>query len=234
MNELWQGIIRALELLVRFDPEVMAITFRSLGISTSACIIATLVCLPLGSLIHFTGFKGKRLLVSIIQTFYSLPTVLVGLLVFIMFSRAGPLGELGLMFTPTLMVIGQALLVIPLMLGLIISALSSLDKTVADTAFSLGASRFQAGILALKEARYAVITSVIMGFGRAISEVGLAMMVGGNIRGFTRTLTTAISLETSKGDIELSLALGFILLIISLVINIALSRLQQVRTSAAH
>jgi len=234
MSELWQGILRALELLVTFDPEVMAVTFRSLGISVTACTISALVCLPLGSLIHFTSFKGKHLLVSIIQTFYSLPTVLVGLLVFILFSRAGPFGDLGLMFTPTLMVIGQALLVIPLMLGLIISALASLDKTVADTAFSLGASRFQAGILALKEARYAVVTAVIMGFGRAISEVGLAMMVGGNIRGFTRILTTAISLETSKGDIELSLALGFILLIISLVINVVLGRLQQVRSSAAH
>ncbi|MDD3265126.1 MAG: ABC transporter permease [Dehalococcoidales bacterium] len=233
MGELWQGIIRALELIVTFDPEVMAITFRSLGISTSACLIATLICLPLGSLIHFTNFKGKNLLVSLIQTFYSLPTVLVGLLVFILFSRAGPFGNLNLMFTPALMIIGQSLLVMPLMLGLIISALVSLDKTVADTAFSLGASRFQAGLLSLKEARYAVITSVIMGFGRAISEVGLAMMVGGNIRGFTRILTTAISLETSKGDIELSLALGFILLLISLAINVILSQLQRVEKSAA-
>jgi len=234
MSELWHGILRALELIVTFDSEVTAITFRSLGISTSACLIATLVCLPLGSLIHFTNFRGKNLLISIIQTFYSLPTVLVGLLVFILFSRAGPLGGLSLMFTPALMIIGQALLVIPLMLGLIISALVSLEKTIADTAFSLGASRYQAGLLALKEARYAVITSVIMGFGRAISEVGLAMMVGGNIRGFTRTLTTAISLETSKGDLEFSLALGFILLIISLAINVVLSQLQRVEKSAAH
>lgn len=234
MNELWQGIARALELVVTLDQEVMAITLRSVVISASACAIATLICLPLGALIHFSSFAGKRLLVSLIQTFYSLPTVLVGLLVFILFSRAGPFGEMGLMFTPTLMVIGQAVLVIPLMLGLVITALASLDKTVADTAFSLGASRLQAGILSLKEARYAVVTAVIMGFGRAISEVGLALMIGGNIRGFTRILTTAISLETSKGDIELSLALGFILLIISLVINIALGRLQQVRSVAGH
>jgi tungstate transport system permease protein len=233
MGELWQGILRALELIVTFNPEVMAITFRSLGVSISACVIATLVCLPLGSLIHFTSFKGKNLLVSIIQSLYSLPTVLVGLLVFILFSRAGPFGSMGLMFTPTLMVVGQAVLVIPLMLGLIISALVSQEKTIADTAFSLGASRYQASLLALKETRYAVITSVIMGFGRAISEVGLAMMVGGNIRGFTRILTTAISLETSKGDIELSLALGFILLIISLFINVALGQLQKVEKSAA-
>lgn len=234
MSELWQGVLKAVELLVSLDREVIQITSRALSISTTACAASALICLPLGSIIHFASFRGKRLLISTIQTFYSLPTVLVGLLVFVMFSQAGPFGSLGLMFTPTLMVIGQTILVIPLMLGLIISALASLDKTVADTAFSLGASRFQAGILALREARYAVITAIIMGFGRAISEVGLAMMVGGNIRGFTRTLTTAISLETSKGDIELSLALGFVLLVISLVINIALNRLQQVKTSASH
>ncbi len=234
MEELWQGVLKAVELLISFDSEVIAITSRSLGISASACLLATLICLPLGSIIHFTAFKGKRLLISTIQTFYSLPTVLVGLFVFVLFSQAGPFGGLGLMFTPVLMIIGQTFLVIPLMLGLIISALASLDKTVADTAFSLGASRFQAGMLALREARYAVMTAIIMGFGRAISEVGLALMVGGNIRGFTRTLTTAISLETSKGDIELSLALGFILLIIALAINIALNRLQQVKSHASH
>jgi tungstate transport system permease protein len=136
------------------------------------------------------------------------------------------LGDLSLMFTPTVMVIGQVILVMPLMLGLVISALSGVDKVIPETAVSLGASRLQAAVVTLREARYAVLTAVIMGFGRALSEVGLAMMVGGNIRGFTRTLTTAISLETSKGEIELSLALGIILLLIALTINITLNRLQ--------
>jgi len=162
----------------------------------------------------------------VIQTLYSLPTVVVGLFVFVLFSRAGPLGDLGLMFTPTVMVIGQVFLITPLMLGLVISALSGVDKAVSETAISLGASRLQMGLITLREAKYAVLTAVIMGFGRALSEVGLAMMAGGNIRGFTRTLTTAISLETSKGDIELSLALGIILLLIALAVNIALNRLQ--------
>jgi len=164
--------------------------------------------------------------VSVIQTLFSLPTVVVGLLVFVLFSRAGPLGDLSLLFTPTVMVIGQVILVMPLMLGLVISALSGIDKVIPETAISLGASRLQMAIITLREARYAVLTAVIMGFGRALSEVGLALMVGGNIRGFTRTLTTAISLETSKGEIELSIALGIILLLIALAINITLNRLQ--------
>jgi tungstate transport system permease protein len=125
------------------------------------------------------------------------------------------------------MVIGQVFLVMPVMLGLTISALSGVDKAITETALSLGASRFQAAIITLKHARFAVLTAVMMGFGRAVSEVGLALMVGGNIKGFTRTLTTAISLETSKGDIELALALGMVLIFIALVINIALNRLQQ-------
>ena len=195
-------------------------------ISSTSCSLTTAFAIPLGSLIHFAHFRGKRGLVSVIQTLYSLPTVVVGLLVFVLFSRAGPLGGLHLLFTPTAMVIGQVILVMPLMLGLVISALSGVDKAVPETAVSLGASRLQMGIITLREAKYAVLTAVIMGFGRAFSEVGLAMMAGGNIRGFTRTLTTAISLETSRGDIELSLALGIILLLVALAINITVNRLQ--------
>lgn len=227
MTELWQGLVRAIGLLVSLDPEVLEITGRSLAISSAACVIATFISLPLGSIIHFNRFPGKRGLISLIQTLFSLPTVVVGLLVFVLFSRAGPLGGLDLVFTPALMVIGQVVLVTPLMLGLIISALSGVDKAIPETAVSLGASRFQTGIITLREARFAVLGAVIMGFGRAISEVGLALMVGGNISGFTRVLTTAVALETSKGDIELSIALGIILLFIALVINVALNRLQQ-------
>jgi len=227
LTELWQGIVKAAQLIASLDPEVLAITGRSLAISATSCSIATLVSLPLGSLIHFSHFTGKRALISVIQTLFSVPTVAVGLFIFVLFSQAGPLGGLNLMFTPMLMVVGQAILVTPLILGLIISALSGVDKVIPETAISLGASRFQASTITLKEARYAVIAAVIMGFGRAISEIGLALMVGGNIRGFTRTLTTAISLETSKGDIELSIALGIILLLIALVINVVLNRLQQ-------
>jgi len=226
LEELREGLIKAFHLIASLDPEVVEITRRSLAISATSCSLTTAFAIPLGSLIHFAHFRGKRGLISVIQTLYSLPTVVVGLLVFVLFSRAGPLGGLHLMFTPTVMVIGQVILVTPLMLGLVVSALSGVDKAVPETAVSLGASRLQMGLITLREARYAVLTAVIMGFGRAFSEVGLAMMAGGNIRGFTRTLTTAISLETSKGDIELSLALGIILLLIALAINITVNRLQ--------
>ena len=227
MAELWQGFVKAIELIVTLDPEVMEIAGRSLRISVTSALLASLICVPLGSLIHFHRFPGKRILVNLIQTFFSVPTVAVGLFVFVLFSRAGPLGGLELMFTPTVMVVGQIILVTPILLGLTISAVSGVDKAILDTAQSLGASGSQVEIVVLKEARFAVMAAVIMGFGRAISEVGIALMVGGNIRGFTRVITTAISIETSRGDLELSIALGIILISIALVINIILNIIQQ-------
>ncbi len=226
MAELWQGLMKAIELIVTLDPEVLEITVRSLVISAASCAITALICLPLGSLIHFNRFRGKRSLINVIQTLYSVPTVAVGLFVFLLISRAGPLGGLGLMFTPAAMVLGQVLLLVPVVLGLVISALSGVDKAVPETAVALGASKIQVTALTMMEARFAILTAIIMGFGRAISELGLSLMVGGNIRGFTRTITTAISLETSKGDIELSLALGIILICVAMVINFLLNRLQ--------
>jgi tungstate transport system permease protein len=227
MDEIWQGLVKAIQLIISFDPEVMKIAGLSLRISVTATLLAAVICLPLGSIIHFNRFIGKRTLINLIQTFYSIPTVVVGLFVFVLFSRAGPLGGLNLLHTPTVMVIGQMILITPVLLGLTISALSGVDKTIIDTAHSLGASGFQTMVLVLREARFATMAAVTLAFGRAISEVGLAIMVGGNIRGFTRVLTTAISLETSKGDLELSFALGIILIVIALVINIVLNRIQQ-------
>ena len=227
MVEIWHGLIKALELIVSLDPELMEIAGRSLQISVTSALLASLICVPLGSLIQFHHFRGKRILINLIQTFFSIPTVAVGLFVFVLFSRAGPLGGLNLLFTPTVMVLGQMILITPILLGLTISAVSGVDKTILDTAQSLGASGFQTAIVVLREARFAVMAAIIMGFGRAISEVGIALMVGGNIRGFTRVITTAISLETSKGDLELSIALGIILISIALVINIILNRIQQ-------
>jgi len=227
LTEIWDGLTRAMELLISFDTEVIQIVGRSLCISGTACLLSSLICLPLGSLIHFHHFRGKRVLVNIIQTLFSLPTVVVGLFVLVLFSRAGPLGGLNILFTPIVMVIAQMILITPLLLGLTISALSGVSKEIVETATSLGASGFQTTRLVLREARYAVLSAVIMGFSRAISEVGAAMMVGGNIRGFTRVITTTISLEASKGELELAIALGIILLFLALVINIALNRLQQ-------
>ena len=227
MGELWDGLVTALKLIVTFDPEVMEIAGRSLAIAATSSTLAALICLPLAAVIHFNKFPGKRVLISIIQTLFSVPTVAIGLFVFVLFSSAGPLGGLDIMFTPAVMVIGQIILISPIMLGLTISALSGIDKSIPDTAVSLGASGFQTAVITLKEARFAVLAGLIMGFGRAISEVGLSLMVGGNIAGFTRTMTTAISLETSKGELELALALGIILIVIALLINIVLNRVQQ-------
>lgn len=227
MDAIWQGLQKAIELILSLDPDVVEISWRSLSISATASLIAAAIALPLGSLIFHSNFRGKRFLISFINTLFSLPTVLVGLLVFMLFSRAGPLGELGLLFTPTIMVIGQALLVTPLMLGLVISAHSGIDRQAKETAIAMGASRLQMGVMMIKEGRFAIFTAFILGFGRAISEVGLALMVGGNINGYTRVLTTAISLETGRGDIELAIALGIILLSISLFINFGLGWLQQ-------
>ena len=227
MTEIWHGLTRAIELIVSLDPEVMEIAGRSLMISLTSALLASLICIPLASLIHFRRFLGKRIVTNLIQTFYSIPTVAVGLFVFVLLSRAGPLGGFSLLFTPTAIVLGQMILITPILLGLTISAVSGVDNAILDTARSLGASSYQTAIVVLREARFAVMAAVIMGFGRAISEVGISLMVGGNIRGFTRVITTAISLETSKGEFELSIALGIILLLIALVINILLNRLQQ-------
>ena len=207
----------------------MEITWRSLRLSAASTLLATIVCIPLGGLIAFRSFRGKRLLLNLIQTLYSLPTVCVGLFVYAFITSDAPLGFLGIVFTPAAIVIGQAILICPIMIGLTISALSGVDKNIKDTTLSLGASQSQAIWAIVKEARFAMGAALILGFGRAISEVGVAMMLGGNIRGFTRTLTTAIALEYSKGEFELSLALGIILLCVALVMAVTVNLVQQKR-----
>ncbi|MFH0846891.1 MAG: ABC transporter permease [Chloroflexota bacterium] len=227
MGAIWRGLVQAIELIVRLDPEVVEISWRSLRISATATLIGAALCIPMGSIIHFNRFRGKAALVNLIQTLYSVPTVVIGLLVYIFFSHAGPFGAIDLLFSPTIMIIGEVLLIIPLLTGLIVSALSGVDRAITDTALGLGASRLQMVVTVIKEARFGVMATVILGFGRAISEVGLALMVGGNIYGYTRVLTTAISLEVGKGNIELSIALGIILLLIALIVNIILNRIQR-------
>jgi tungstate transport system permease protein len=230
LSEIWDGLVKAFQLIFTFDPTVMSIATRSLWLSAVSCLIATAICVPLGSVMHFNNFRGKKLLISTIQTLWSMPTVAIGLLVFLLLSRGGPLGVFNLLFSPTAMIIGQVVLISPLILGMVITALNGVDKLVPETAVSLGASRMQKAVLVIKEAKYAIMAALIMGFGRAISEVGLSLMVGGNIAGYTRTIPTAISLETQKGNIELSIALGIILIFIALVINIALHMLQRKRS----
>jgi tungstate transport system permease protein len=229
MHAILDAFVIAVQKIFTGDPDVYAITARTLEISISSTLIGALLFVPLGCLIYFNNFRGKKVLISIIQTCYSLPTVFVGLLVFLTFSNAGPLGIFDIMFTPQVMVIGQTVLIGPIVTGLTISALSGVSPAIRETAISLGASRFQSVWAVLKEARFAVLTAIMVGFGRAISEVGLALMVGGNIRGYTRVLTTAISLETSKGDWALSLALGFILVALALIVTVLANRFLRVK-----
>jgi tungstate transport system permease protein len=223
MDDITQGMIQAVDLIVTLNPDVMEIALLSLYISLSATIIAALISIPLGGVIHFSDFRGKRALIVVIQTLYSVPTVVVGLLLYLLISRSGPLGFLGLLFTPEGMILGQSLLIMPIMMGLVISALGGVDKSISDTLVALGATGFQKIIEIVKEARYAILSAVVLGFGRAIAEVGVAMMIGGNIRGFTRVLTTAITLETGMGEFGLSIALGIILLIIALIVVVILN-----------
>ena len=226
MDYIWEAIKEAIHLIVSLDDEVLQIAGRSLRIALTSCAISALLCLPLASLIHFRQFRGKKLLTTMIQTMFSLPTVSIGLIVYILVSRAGPLGFFDIVFTPTAIVIGQIILISPIMLGLFISAFSGIDKSVPETALSLGANTYQMVMATIREARFAIIAAIIMGFGRAITEVGISQMVGGNLANYTRTLPTAMMLETSRGEIELALALGIILVLIALIINIALYRLQ--------
>lgn len=223
MSDIVEGVSQAINLIVTLNPEVLQIAALSLYISLSASILAALVSIPVGGFIHFHEFRGKRILIIVIQTLYSVPTVVVGLLIYLIISRSGPLGFLGLLFTPEGMILGQTVLIIPIMMGLVISALSGVDKNISDTLVSLGATGFQSIVQIVKEARYAILSAVILGFGRALSEVGVAMMIGGNIRGETRVLTTAIALQTGMGDFGFSIALGIILLAVALVIVIILN-----------
>ncbi|HUU75107.1 MAG TPA: ABC transporter permease [Methanoregulaceae archaeon] len=227
MNEVIEGFVQAFQLIVSLNPEVLEITARSLAISLSATLLASLVAIPLGGLIHFREFGGKKGLITIIQALYALPTVLAGLFVFLLISRSGPFGFMGLMFTPVGMVIGQMVLIVPLLIGMTLIALSGVRKNIQDTIVSLGATEFQTILTIIKEARFAILGGVILGFGRAISEVGAAMIIGGNIRGYTRVLTTAIALETSQGNLPLSIALGIILLFIALIVTTILFTVQE-------
>lgn len=227
MDYLLQSLVTALQLIISLDREVIACTLVSLKVSSTALCLATLVGIPLSFLIAPNEFKGKRALITLLNTLMALPTVVVGLWIFALISRQGPLGVLGLLFSPTAMVIGQFVLATPIITALSIAALHAVDPRVRLTALSCGAHSYQVLVTLVLEARYAIMAAVIAGFGRIIGEVGSAMMLGGNIRGYTRSITTAIALETSKGEFSLGLALGIILLAVALGVNILLRSLQQ-------
>ena len=217
----------AFDLIFGFDKEVYTIVWTSLRISLTAIVLATFSCIPVAFLIHFNSFPAKQFVLHCLNTLMSLPTVLVGLFLYGLFTRQGPLGEMGLLFTPSAMIIGQWILITPIIINLTIAALSSADPRIVQTCKALGANNIQQSLLFVKELRFALMAAIIAGFGRAIGEVGVAMMLGGNIDGFTRTMTTAIALETSKGEFEFALALGILLLAVAFIVNIVFQRLQR-------
>ncbi|MEW6616363.1 MAG: ABC transporter permease [Thermodesulfobacteriota bacterium] len=226
MDYISDAILNALWLILSLDREVFGITLLSLRVSATATVFASLVGIPIGFIIGTGDFWGKRPLITLFNTLMAFPTVVVGLLLYSFISRQGPLGHLGLLFTPWAMVIGQFVLATPIIVALNISATQGIDPRVRLTALSMGANTLQTAITVLSEARFALISAVIAGFGRVITEVGCALMVGGNIRGYTRILTTAIALETTKGEFAFSLALGFILLAVAFLVNIFFHWLQ--------
>ena len=226
MGEILDGFLEAVQLIVSMDPEVVDIAVRSIQVSTSATLIAALLAIPLGALIYFYDFPGKRGVINIVQTLYALPTVIVGLIVYLMISNSGPLGFLDLLYTTDAMVIAQVILVSPLIIGFTVSALTGLDRDMKYTVLGLNAPAHRAMLTLVREAKFAILSAVVLAFGRAIAEVGAVMMVGGNIRHFTRTLTTAITLNTSMGEFSVSIALGIILLGIALIVNLGVNVLQ--------
>jgi len=226
MSYLAEALSIAMSMILTGDQVVYSIAFRTLLIASASTVASALLFVPLGCLLHFGRFRGKQAAVGFIQTMYSVPTVFVGMLVFLFISRSGPLGGMGILFTPWAIILGEIVLIAPIVTGLTISALQSTGEGLADTAFTLGAGPARVALKVLSEAKYAVLTSVIMGFGRAISEVGVAIMVGGNISGYTRTLTTAIALGVGRGETASSLALGLILLFLAMIVSIAVNLIQ--------
>ncbi len=224
------SLTRALGLLAGWDRELISIVFNSLRFALSSTLIASAIGIPPGILLAFNDFPAKRGLVSAVQTLMGLPTVVVGLVVFSLLSRSGPLGDFGLLFSPAAVIIGQAVLALPIVISLVYGGLSTMDEELPETLSTLGASRMQAAVKIVLEGRIAVATAVLTAFGRVIGEVGIAMMLGGNIRWYTRTITTAIALETQKGEFALSFALGIVLLVVAFGLTFVLNYLLRYRT----
>lgn len=225
MSYFTEAILSALQLIIHFDPEIYQIAWTSIKISLIATLFASLLGILLGIIAAITTFPGKQLLQQLLNTLMAMPTVMIGLILYGILSRQGPLGSLGLLYTDTAIILGQTCLILPLIMNMTLVTVQSADPRLMTTLKILGAKTHQQIIPILSELRFAILAGVITGFGRAIGEVGAAMMLGGNIQGLTRTMTTAIALETSKGNFEFGLALGLLLLFIAFVINFILQLL---------
>jgi len=224
---LFEGIREAFRLLIHADPEVVRITLLSLKISGCATFISLIIGIGAGMLIALVEFPGKRLLISIINTGMGLPPVVVGLFVTIFIWRNGPLGFLGILYTPTAMIAAQAIIATPIVAGITIAAIQHLPEELRLQILALGATRTQMVWMLMKESRLPLLAAVMAGFGGVISEIGASIMVGGNIMGYTRVLTTATVMETSRGNFDVAIALGVILLLLSFSVNFILTTIQQ-------
>ena len=220
MELLADSFLSAILLIFSLDPEVLSIVWVSLKVSGISTLFASLMGVPLGFLIAYGSFKGKRILIICLNTMLALPTVVIGLFVYSFISRRSILGSLDLLYTQKAIVIGQIILVLPIVATLTIAAISRIDERYRKTAMTLGANRRQTACVIFREARFGIVAAVIAAFGRVIAEVGISMMLGGNARGFTRTMTTAMALEYDKGEFILAVALGIILLALSFSINL--------------
>lgn len=227
MNLLTEGFIKAFSLIFSLDRDLLNIILLSLKVSLIALIVSTFAGLPAGAFIGLKRFPGRGLIISLLNTFMGLPPVVVGLFVYLLLSRSGPLGFMGLLYTPSAMVIAQTILAFPIVASLSHSAIMGVDPVIRDASLTLGATPPQVTMTIMNEARYGILSGIIAAFGRVMAEVGAILIVGGNIAGYTRVMTTAIALETDKGNFELALALGIILLMLSLVINILLHLVQR-------
>lgn len=227
MDLILDGFQKAFSLIARLDRELLGIIALSLRVSITALAVAALIGLPAGALVGLKRFRGKGVTVSGMQTLMGLPPVVVGLFVYLLLSRKGPLGVLGLLYTPTAMVIAQTVLAVPIVASLCHAAVLQVDPLIRQAALTLGATPLQASAVVIREARYGILSAMIAAFGRLTAEVGAILIVGGNIAGLTRVMTTTIALETDKGNFELAVALGIILLALSFLINIVLHQIQK-------
>jgi tungstate transport system permease protein len=221
MNEILQGLIAAFELVITLDADLMEISLRSLQVTLSAVAISVVIGLPLGAYLALSRFRYRRLVIALLNALMGLPPVVVGLIVYLLLSRSGPFGVLDLLFTPTAMIIAQAIIVTPIIASLSHQALRELWFQYHDLLISLHTGKIQRMKTLIWDGRRALLTATLTGFGRGIGEVGAIMIVGGNIDHLTRVLTTAIALEVGKGDFELALGLGIILILLAILINLS-------------
>ena len=227
MDLILEGIKKAFWLLVSFDPEVLGITFLSLKVSGTATLISLIIGISVGAAVALTRFPGRRFAVSLINTGMALPPVVVGLFVTIFLWRNGPLGVLGILYTPLAMIIAQAVIATPIVMGITLAAVQQLPAKLRLQILALGATRLQMVWILIKEARLSLLAAVMAGFGGVISEVGASIMVGGNIKGYSRVLTTATVMETGRGNFDVAIALSIILLLLAYLINLVLTQVQQ-------